>query len=666
MEQNSRSFRLHALDGIRGFAIILVVLNHINTLFINPLIGSFLSQILFTSGVTGVTLLFILSGFFMASIYPNPANSLHFLQKRYTRIFPLFLTLVAVRFNLWLMPHLNALIQIGIILLYSLFTYVIWVYLVKKFASTSVRKLMFFSFLILQIFMGLFYAFYIMRQPPIFFFYNFPYIFRETTIALVNATLTLPLGNYVPMLDGVYWSLVAEVLFYVLYPIICVPLINFLKLRKRWEKITFLILLIPLFCSLTLLTSKLFVLSMIQVYICFYFIAGIILGYIYKNKSYLIEKLDKLLPNKLSILTLFIFLFLIFYKTIFLGVFPQSFSPLIHILWAFPLTFVMAFALNHKTFLSKFLSSNFLVFLGTISYSIYLTHTTILHMVIDHNLPTNLFINIIQIIIIFILVIIISSITYYFLERPYFKRDKNENKNVDDYKESKIGKIIRTPQFIFSFFIGFYILSIFLAYQSNFNLFSLQNEFKNLTFLNPKMQNSSGYISMKKHNTIKFEITSTENNFAILILHIIHKSTGQINIHTNQKLIFKIKQLNDKNWYAINSYAVGEIKDSKNHLLAFPPIVNSKDKMYLVDLTLSNPSDADYILMDTNPYYIKGDYIVNKSELIHQPKAFINFIFYKIEDAFSNPEAQLVTVLFIPFGVFSIYLLMRKRKYISF
>ena len=98
MEQNSKSNRLHTLDGLRGIAIIMVFLSHSNATFINR--SSLLGGYIFNSGVIGVTFLFILSGFLMAYLYPQPKNKLSFLQKRYTRIFPLFLTMCTVLFIL--------------------------------------------------------------------------------------------------------------------------------------------------------------------------------------------------------------------------------------------------------------------------------------------------------------------------------------------------------------------------------------------------------------------------------------------------------------------------------------------------------------------------------------------------------------------------------------
>ena len=152
MQQNKS--RLVSLDGIRGLAMILVFLNHIVPAFASSLLPSSLgiiSATLFSSGVLGVSFLFILTGFLMAYIYPNPSQKLMFLQKRYTRIFPLFLTLCAVMLILKNTPKISYLITLPLIIVLGLFTHLIWVRVIKKLNKRNLAKTIFISFLFYKI-----------------------------------------------------------------------------------------------------------------------------------------------------------------------------------------------------------------------------------------------------------------------------------------------------------------------------------------------------------------------------------------------------------------------------------------------------------------------------------------------------------------------------------
>src|SRR5690242_1469391 len=146
MQQNTKSTRLHALDGLRGLAILMVFLSHINATFITR--SGILNGSLFNSGIIGVSFLFILSGFLMAYLYPQPHSALAFLQKRYTRIFPLFLTLCTALAVLSWIPVKQWYITIIILFVFACFSHLIWVYIVKKYLHAKYKKIIFFSFLI--------------------------------------------------------------------------------------------------------------------------------------------------------------------------------------------------------------------------------------------------------------------------------------------------------------------------------------------------------------------------------------------------------------------------------------------------------------------------------------------------------------------------------------
>jgi peptidoglycan/LPS O-acetylase OafA/YrhL len=657
MEQNSTSNRFHALDGIRGIACILVILNHVNTGFISHMVPSWLDQIIFSSGVSGVSLFFVLSGFLMAYIYPNPQSGLHFLQKRYTRIFPLFLTTVAIMLALRDLPNLAWYWRFSIFLLFPFFTYVVWVYVIKRYSSAKVKTAIFFGFIFLQVVVGAFYLFWVMRHPAIVFNQQIPSVIREGTIGLVNGTLTLPLGDYIPMLEGVYWSLVSEVLFYIIYPFICVPFIRFLIPQTRWTKISMLFVLIPFFIGMDRLFHKIFILSMLQLPICFYFVTGIVLGYLYKHHEEVIHNAHKLFPGIYSTLTILSFLMVLFVKLFILDSVSSSFISLTHILWAFPVAFVMALSLDQKTLLSKMLSSRILVFLGTISYSIYLCHTPVLHMVEDVFHATNVLTNIEQLILSFSLTIIISTIWYYWLERPYFKRSK-EKEVVKMYHHNPALVLIRRPAFLFPAITCFYIFAIFSAYESNFNFFSIQSPFKNIVYMNPKIDSKSTTVSMKQYPKVDMQITSARNNFEIVMMHVIPQQESKI-ATMPQWLVFHIKEVGEKNWYATNEYNLRTL--SNNQLpFGFPQITDAKGKTYLVELLMSVPTSTKYITFD--PRSLEGVYKVDKTQLLIHPSQLFTFISARVLTVIRNHEAQITFYLFLPVLFLFILLSFSKKK----
>jgi peptidoglycan/LPS O-acetylase OafA/YrhL len=95
--ENKKNIRLTALDGLRGIAILLVIVNHIPlniwydsvSLRFHPFL-----DLLLVNGKVGVSILFLLTGFLMAWLYPRPKSKVAFWSRRYARLFPAFLVMV--------------------------------------------------------------------------------------------------------------------------------------------------------------------------------------------------------------------------------------------------------------------------------------------------------------------------------------------------------------------------------------------------------------------------------------------------------------------------------------------------------------------------------------------------------------------------------------------
>ncbi len=653
-QEDLKKKRLDSLDGLRGIAIILVFLNHIDSQFI---IGSFptfirpVIEALFSSGLNiGVGFLFILSGFLMTYIYPHPKSTLGFLQKRYTRIFPLFITMTLVMEIFRITPTLDPVLRIVSIFTLAIATYSLWVYGVQKLNKPIISRLLFYGFLALQIFVGLLYVFIIARQPAINFNQLWPFYMRESVITLVNATVTLPLGKYIPMLNGVYWTLVCEVLFYILYPIICVPLINLLSRQHRAVKILFLICLLPFFSALTDISRRLLGLSMLNLPFFIYFATGISLGYLAKHR----EDLLKIAVSRLNLLTNFAFFsILIVLAHISLNSTKGQLNDWVVMMWAFPLTLTVAFILDSTTSISRLFSSKYLVFLGTISYSIYLSHTGMVDTAHLLFRPATVLQSIFFIGIVFSATIFVSYVLYYLLERPYFSK---RNGTIEVYKSSKV-----LPFPILSFgIIALFVVAIFSAFQSNFNLLSYEKGFGSEAIISPHVTPLTRRLSLEDSREIVLRVKSPENKFGIVTANLSYEFNDEKGIDLEgspQLLIFQIKPSSSSQWYSTSTYKPGEIGQSNMHPFGFPAIEQSKDREFDIKLSLSNNESPQNIYLNIkNNVALRTINRLDKHMLAKNPLMLISLISQRVITMSANVEFQLVLIKLAPFIFFLAYL----------
>lgn len=622
MEPEKQNARFIALDGLRGLAILFVFLNHIDKNYIISSTPSWLLplvQTIFSSGVVAVSILFVLCGFLMSYLYSNPKSE--FLQKRYTRIFPLFVSmstamaLIRVHQETWQWYQ-----KLGVVFLIAVLVHLIWVHGVKKVNNPKISKAIFIFFLLLQGFAFFFYTFYIMRQSASIFYSVTPEIVRSVSIWLVNTTLTLPFGTYIPMLDGVYWSLCTEVLFYILFPFICIPIVKKLETKSQTIKIIFLLSIVLLLAGLDIIFKNILGLSMLQIPLFFYFITGMSLGYLYKSKEAIVLKLRTIPFAPLAIPVFFVGWNLTVEQIVTV---PRS---VLVLLWAIPITLLVAMALDTKSNYSKMLENKLLVYLGRISYSLYLSHTIVISFTRDLYKATNIYENIFFIVLTFIIAVIVSAILNYLLEQPYFKRSpalKQEVKPIHiSFKKAAIGISV------------VYVLFILFAYQSSFNFFSIEKGH----------QNSN--ISLNKNPNVHMEFTATERNLGIVTLKVIYQETAKPETLQKQELVFKIKEKGAKDWHAINTYNPREINNQKNYPFGFPVIIDSKNKTYEIELSLSKPELHQFVTIKKDS--LRSVYSADKGSLLKQPLELAYHVGKKVNTIITNSEAQLTFMLGIP------------------
>ncbi|CAN5170550.1 hypothetical protein BH11PAT1_BH11PAT1_5180 [soil metagenome] len=123
--------RSAAQDGLRGFAALSVVLGH-ETIWNLAGNSTIISTILISISAAhnAVQILFVLSGFLIAYLYPVVKSPFQFVKKRYARIFPIYTTIVIF---LWILTfgYFFWYIQLAILLILALAVNATWKILQK-------------------------------------------------------------------------------------------------------------------------------------------------------------------------------------------------------------------------------------------------------------------------------------------------------------------------------------------------------------------------------------------------------------------------------------------------------------------------------------------------------------------------------------------------------
>ena len=211
------------------------------------------------------------------------------------------------------------------------------------------------------------------------------------------------------------WSLSIEVQYYLIFPIIYLLLL--IKLKKIKNKILISALLLSL-C----LASFLNYIGYTSVN--FYFLPTRAWEFLLGTLAFEFQK-NKIIKNKFNNLLSLTGLLLVLLCFIFFN--NKSPHPsYLTFLPTFGVFLVILFG-NKKTFVKKILSLKIFVFIGLISYSLYLTHHPIF--IFANFIKDKFSINLNNLLLLFIL-FILSTFSYYFIEKPFRNKNKINNKNL--------------------------------------------------------------------------------------------------------------------------------------------------------------------------------------------------------------------------------------------
>jgi peptidoglycan/LPS O-acetylase OafA/YrhL len=380
--------RLEELDSLRGIAALTVFFSHIYLVFNETLLMNILFEYgplrIFTAGSEAVTLFFVLSGFVLSLpfITKNPFNYFEYFIKRLCRIY---------------LPYLAA----------FLLGFISW----KLFYTKEIIGL------------------------SDWFNVNWSQLMNLNTI-LVHLILV---KTFMSNLNNVIWSLVHEMRISLFF-----PLIMYVLMRINLVKgILFAFLLSVLSMIYFWKTSSSFTGTEIYVSIHYsaIFIVGALLARYKDNISQMISSIE--IKSKLVLFFTGICLYLYAHPSFILSIIYNDFPPFYRTVidsWftSFGAGMLIMLSISSSLF-SKILKNNLIIFLGKISYSLYLTHLIVLFASI------HLFYGVLPMWVILLIVItitlIVSSLMYYWVEKPAINLGKlliNININYQNAWKTKV------------------------------------------------------------------------------------------------------------------------------------------------------------------------------------------------------------------------------------
>ena len=608
--------RLDSLDGLRGFAALSVVFAHLSLGGVSFFLIPFFSLIysFFANGVNAVQIFFVLSGFFMASLYPDVSQGTSFIRKRFSRIFPvlgtvvLFITLSEGPFARYFYH------PVFLLLLTAAFMYFFLTW-IKRVPFIS--RLVFYIFLAVQIIVGainftdtLFHLSIVRKEP-----------FATLLAVLSNMTLTVPFSNHIKLLRGLFWSLIPEIIFYIAYPFIVVPLV---RLGKRYGVFVGIILCVGVLTIIFNIDHAMIGFAGFQA-INFArssgFIIGVVIGSLYQQQNAIWRQMETY--SKKTVLNVIAVILLILVQTNFLRFIHEQAilsSPLFFLLISILIGYVLISVITPETALNKIFRWKVFTFLGIISYSLYLIHQDAIGWSISILQPFVHYFSHDMLILVSSVVamgcsIIAALILYRFVEVVQAQAKYSHRDNTIQVNGNMFFTLILFIGVISFLYAGFLSPS-FLVERSFINSHIISKPIRLLT------------------SPAEIQFYSPHNGLSIVSLDMRYEKSANTTEYHNPHpatLVFSLYDAPSKQLLFTSTSSAYLVEGEPHFAFGFPPMSKSKGKAYIVRISLHGGSIDDQVVVDTSSTSMTTSYLLQGSRISHVLVLFANRIMYVVK-----------------------------------
>ncbi len=197
------------------------------------------------------------------------------------------------------------------------------------------------------------------------------------------------------------------------------------------------------------------------------------------------------------------------------------------------------------------------------------------------------------------------------------------------------------------------ITSMYLAVQAflllnNFGVFSIV-EGISLDFKKTNQQDI--YLLKDQKATVTFK--ASENNLGIILVRLVKFGQGR------DKVVFRIKKEGEEKWYHESKFSGDQVKNNDYFPLGFPPIINSKNNIYIFEIESLSGTYKDRVGVSLDEPQSAFVYKYSPQQLRNY-KTFFSFTFKKSLYIVNNVNYLQIAATFVLSLLF--VLLMNKRK----
>ncbi len=172
------------------------------------------------------------------------------------------------------------------------------------------------------------------------------------------------------------------------------------------------------------------------------------------------------------------------------------------------------------------------------------------------------------------------------------------------------------------------------------------------------INNSDISKKLTKGEKIVGEFKARENHLGIVSIKF--KDFVKPDFRGEDVLQFRIKEKGELDWYYLNNYRSGLLKDQLVYPFGFPEIPNSQDKTYIYEIESLFGNNTNAVGLSDREIYTA--YQIPKEFIMGGKMNLVNFIFTKAITSFTNINFLLSsTTYFLPFIFYLMWQLLLSR-----